>query len=91
MSTDETLLEKDFFVYYYSPEGQAEVIYPPLREKYRNYKQQSYHTARPISDVNFVRKFDQVCQYLCFVGALKAERMEIALIQQVIEEVFGDF
>lgn len=91
MSNDEALFEKDFFVYYYSPEGQPEAIYHPLKEKYRNYRQQSYHTPRPIIDVNFVRKFDQVCQYLCFVGALKAEKMEIALIQQVMEEVLGDF
>lgn len=38
-----------------------------------------------------MRKFECVCSYLCFVGALKAEKMEIALIQQLIEEVFDDF
>jgi hypothetical protein len=38
-----------------------------------------------------VRKFEHVCNYLCFVGALKTEKMEIALIQQVMEEVLDDF
>lgn len=28
---------------------------------------------------------------MCFVGALKAEKMEIVLIQQLIEEIFDDF
>ncbi len=91
MSTDESVFEKDFFAFYYSPDGQSDPFYPPLRDKYRYYKQQSYHTPRPITEVNFVRKFEQVCQYLCFVGALKAEKMEIGLIHQVMEEVLGDF
>jgi hypothetical protein len=56
-----------------------------LKEKYKGYKQQSYYTPRAISEVNFVRKFEQVCQYLCWVGALKAEKMEIVLIQQLLE------
>lgn len=38
-----------------------------------------------------MRKFESVCSYVCFVGALKAEKMEIVLIQQLMEEVLDDF
>jgi hypothetical protein len=49
MSTEEVLFEKEFFSFYYSPEHYSDSLFPPLKDKYKAYKQQSYFTPKPIT------------------------------------------
>jgi hypothetical protein len=72
MSTEEMLSEKEFFSFYFSPESASDSVFPRLKERYKAYKYQSYSTPKAISEVNYVKKFEYVCNYACFVGALKA-------------------
>lgn len=91
MSTEEALFEKEFFSFYYNPSSLPNALFPPLRDKYKAYKHQSYFNTKPIIEINYVKKFEQVCNYICYVAGLKAEKMEIILIQQLMEEIFDDF
>lgn len=71
MSTEELQLNnREFFAFFYSQS--ATTLYPVLREKYKQYRQQGYNSPKPIREVNFVRKFETVCNYICFVVQTRA-------------------
>ena len=52
-----------------------------LKEKYHHFKQQSYATPKNISDVNTIRKFGDISQYVPFISQDRPEKIEIPILQ----------
>lgn len=91
MSTqDAQLTYKEFFSFFYSHQPPA-ILYPALRDKYKNYRQQGYNSPKPIREVNFVKKFESVCNYICFTVQTRAQKTDILLIQSVMESIYDDY
>lgn len=86
-----TLHEKEFFNHFFRLTLRPEELWKPLKDKFKYYKQQSYNVSKISSQISYIKKFNTVCTYLPFVGNIRAEKIEIPLIQDTIEAIYNQF